>query len=69
MTNEANALGKAQKERGKDWWMHDIEPFTEDKKRAYNKYLVIKNAKDKERYKRTNRIMKKRVKERIKYGK
>jgi hypothetical protein len=49
--------------------MHDIEPFTEDKKRAYNKYLVIKNAKDKERYKRTNRIMKKRVKERIKYGK
>jgi len=26
------------------WWLYDIEPFIENKKRADNKCLIIKNA-------------------------
>jgi len=44
--------------------MHDIETLVENKKRAYNKCLMTKNAEDRERYKRANRIVKERVKER-----
>jgi hypothetical protein len=35
-----------------------------DKKGAYNKCLMTKNAENRERYKKANRIVKKRVKER-----
>jgi len=56
-------LSKAQEERKKEWWIHNIEPLIENKKRAY-KMLDDQNAEDRDWYKRANTIMKERVKER-----
>jgi fructose-specific phosphotransferase system component IIB len=62
------ALSKAQKERRKEWWTHDIKPLIKDKKRAYNKCLMTKNVEYRERYKR--QILKERSKrKRIEYEK
>jgi hypothetical protein len=41
-----------------------IEPLIEDKKRTYDECLMTKNAEDREPYKRANKIVEKRVKER-----
>jgi len=56
------ALDKIEKERRKEWYTHDIESLIENNKREYNKCFLTKNAEDRERYKKVNRIVKEREK-------